>query len=230
MNKTNMYAIVGALLLSLSALSWVSAPPENNAAVSEGAITYVLDMESDEIPAMAQFMLNGSGMVMRFKGDFVRTEFNMSMMSNTTIIDGAKNEGLILMSVMGQNWAIKMDKQMLEQQNEQQEEAKIVYSDETKKIAGYTCKKATIETKDGALTMYYTEKIQPKNMNTQYTNARLKGAPLQFEMKMDAANTVITMIAKEVSTDKQDPSLFSLEVPDGYEVKTMEELQSMQGK
>ncbi len=54
----------------------------------------------------------------------------------------------------------------------------IEYLDETKTIAGYTCKKAIMKDESGQLSMtaYYTEKI---NNQAEKKFAGLKGFPLQ---------------------------------------------------
>ncbi len=227
MKKIVYFSLIILCLISASTISWTPKP----LAIDEGAITYKVDMESDEIPAMVQFMLNGSQLVIRFKDEFVRTEFDMSIASTTTIIDGKKQEGLMLMSVMGSKTAIRMGEEDLEQQNSQTAEAEITYFDETKEIAGYTCKKATVSVQDeGELTLFYTEEIQPKNMKTQYTVEGLKGFPLQLQIDVPGAGMKITMVAQEVLAEKQEASLFSVKIPEGYDERTMEEFQKMQGK
>lgn len=229
MKKTGFLSLIVLLLVSTINIGWVPQPQ----AIKEGAITYKVAFDSDDVNPMVKFMLDGSEMVIRFKDHFIRTELEMSMISTTTIVDSEKQQGIMLMSAMGNNMAVKMGEKDLKQQNPQAENVKITYLDDTKEIVGYVCKKAimTITAQNGQsgeLTMYYTEEILPENMNTQYTVQGMKGFPLQFEMNMQG--TKVNMVAEQVSEENQDSALFSTEIPEGYSEMSMEDINRMQGK
>lgn len=191
----------------------------------EGKISYEINYEEvpDEIAGYESML--PKEMSMFIKGSKTRVEQSMGMGEQIVIMDNTTKEGVILMNMMGQKMAIKMDKETIESQEEEENEPQFKYLNETKKIAGYTCKKAEMwfeGEEDDVMVVYYTEKIQ----NTANTNVKgLKGFPLEYQVAKQGM--VMNMVANNVSKEKINDSKF--EVPDGYEEKTMEELGGMMG-
>ena len=197
---------------------------------TEGAITYKMDMESDDTNPMIKMLLGDAKLVLRFKGKAFRSDLEMSIMDQTTILDADSKEGLILMSLMGTKNAIKIDPADFEKQQHSQADADIELLDEKKKIAGYVCKKAIIrpkgkDVKDATLTLYYTDKIVAQNFANPYTYAGIKGMPLQMEIELQG--NFVTMIATEVNLEKQRKDLFKVIVPEGYTVREAGDMKKM---
>lgn len=226
--KKIAFSFLPLLFVGLIFISWKPQPT----AIKEGAITYTVAFDSPDMNPMMKQMLDGSKLIIRFKGQAIRTEFDMAMASTTTVVDNAQNKGIMLMNAMGNNIAVVMNEEDLKQQNRNPEDVNITYLDQTKEIAGYTCQKAVMDVKgqegqSGQLTLYYTEEIRPENMNTQYTVEGMKGFPLEFEVNMQG--TKVLMAAQEVTAGSQDASLFTTAVPEGYREMSMDDLQRMQG-
>jgi GLPGLI family protein len=101
---------------------------------------------------------------------------------------------------------------------------------ETKEIAGYTCKKAIVIDEEGNESVFwYTEEIATLEDGSSMINKKIPGMPLEFSI----VNTQITMVmsATEVNDKvKKAKKLFSTDIPEGYEVKDVEELQEQMGQ
>lgn len=193
----------------------------------EGVITY--EISYDNLPKeMAEYesMLPKES-ISTIKGHMYKMEQPSTMgMKQVTIMDNEAESGILLMEMMGKKSAIVLDKESREKFEKDQPEPEITYVDETKEIAGYTCKKALVQMPEsqgsGSLEVYYTDKILDLDMNQV---KGLKGFPLQY-----TANTgqfLMTMTAQSV--DKKKISEEEFVVPEGYEHITMEEFQKTFG-
>ena len=99
------------------------------------------------------------------------------------------------------------------------------YTDETKEVAGYKCKKAevTIKTKEGkeeTLNVFYTEEIPTSDVKSVYKG--LKGFPLEYVINQKGMKMQFT--ATKVSKESIADTKFEIS-KDGYTETTMEELQ-----
>ena len=161
------------------------------------------------------------------KGDKSRLEQSMGMgMSSVTITDMKKGSGIVLMDMMGKKIAMEMTKDELEKMNKKkatEKKPEFKYTDETKEIAGYKCKKAIIVMEGaGELEVYYTEDL-PSGANKQFEG--LKGFPLEYKIAQGPMK--IKVSATSVKTEKVDKNLF--EMPDGYDKMSFEEFQKQMG-
>lgn len=194
-------------------------------AITAGKIEYDIEVVESELSYLEEMMVGMATVSISFKDEAVRTDFNVTMASTTIIHDGASKQGLMLMSnpITG-NKAVKLDKDV--DSRDAKGKYKLEYLSETKKIAGYDCKKAIATLEDGTkLNIFYTDKISPKNRSTKYTFEDLKGFPLEMEVKQD--RMVVKLTALKVDTKSPASNLFSLAVPDDYELTTMEELEKL---
>lgn len=211
----------------IAAILWMAAMPVVLAQKGfEG--TVVFGIEYKDLPAeMAAFeSMLPDETIIKIKGDNTRTEQSLGMgMKQVTIFDTKKNQGTLLLDMMGKKTAVEMSSdQMDKQRGEKAKELEIQYVDgETKKIADYNCKKAIIKANEGIdLEVYYTEDL-PSNASREFKG--LKGFPLQYTiasgpMKME-------LIAKSVKQESIDKTLFV--IPDGYDKQTFDEFQKSMG-
>lgn len=193
----------------------------------EGVITYKISYDNlpEEMAAYESMLPKES--ISTIKGHMYKMEQPSSMgMNQVTIMDNEAESGILLMEMMGKKSAIVLDKESREKFEEDQTEPEITYVDETKDIAGYTCKKALIKLPDsknsGSLEVYYTDKILNLDMNQV---KGLKGFPLQYST--DAGQFIITMTAQSVEKKKISEEEFV--VPEGYEHITFEQFQKTFG-
>jgi GLPGLI family protein len=187
----------------------------------EGKMT--MKIEYEEVPEEMESYVGAlpKESVMFVKGKKNRTEQITMMGTQITIVDQETSAGIILMDMMGQKIAMKMDSQTNEL-NDSLGTPTITYKDETKEIAGYNCKKAEIKYtgEEDPMTIWYTEEIMSEGFNKFNS---LKGLPMQYTVT--ANGMVMTMTVTRVSKETVSDDKFV--IPEGYTLKTKEELMKM---
>lgn len=200
----------------------------------EATIKYEMKFESDNPEVQSQMaMMANSTMSMFMKGKLFRQETNMGngLMITTTIVDGEKEKGLILMDGMMGKIASTFDPDKEKEEAEEEEEAdiEIEFTDETKEILGFTCKKAIIYDEEGNEMIYwYTDEIEQPENEGQYLNQEIPGMPLEFTITQPQ----MTMTFKAVEYDdkvKKAKEMFDTSIPEGYTEKSMDEIKQMGG-
>lgn len=218
-----MKKIILSAAILLSSLAGISQ-------IKEGSITYNVTMEG--LPPEQAAMMDGTEQKVTFKEGKSRVEFTNAFVSTVAINDGKKTT--VLMDQMGQKFYFEMTAEEMKKKEEKGTEPVIEYKDETKKIAGYDCKKAIIKSKDEkgeetVMIVWYTEQL-PNSGQSSSRNSNtfkgLKGAPLEYEAKQGPFNMKFT--ATEVSKDPVPDSKFVANT-DGYVKKTNDEIKKMGG-
>ena len=190
----------------------------------EGIITSKMEYDLPEAMEAQRSMLP-SEMVMYIGKNFSRIEQKTMMGDQIVISNFDDKSAILLMNMMGKMMAIKMDSNGEEEDSTPAPEIK--YTEETKEIAGYNCKKAIVITTDEneeelETEVYYTEEI-PAKANDKVKG--LKGFPLEYTIS--SQGMTITVTATNVEKKKVSKKL--AEIPEGYEIMTMEEFQKMMG-
>lgn len=203
------------------------------AQMTEGKITYSMEFTSDN-PDMAMYtsMMQGSKMELSFMPGKSKAAISMGAMGTmTTTADEKADKTLMLMDMMGQKMAMTGTLSAIEE-NPDPQDAMPKYSfemtSETKVIAGYTCFKAIATLEDGAQTeMWFTKDISANTKGQQYFNKDMPGFPMEYSVNQQGMIVKMTVTDISKSVDKK---AFEMKVPDGYTVKTMDELKSMGGE
>jgi Domain of unknown function (DUF4412) len=163
-----------------------------------------------------------------YKGDKVRVEQPGAMGTKTIIIiDNKKKETHTYLDIMGKKYEIVQTEKDITEQNKKAGEYTITKTAETKTIAGYTCTKALVKTKDGEeLELWVAPSLsRPANSNWASQYKGVDGMMMEFSTTKESAMGPMTMkmTVKEVSTDKVDDSLFK--APAGeWKKTTMEDM------
>ncbi|PCJ85477.1 MAG: hypothetical protein COA57_07635 [Flavobacteriales bacterium] len=186
----------------------------------------ILGMNYDQLPEGLEMMsaMLPDESVLYIKDDYTRAEQSIGMLGTQIVITDTKEEKVtMLYDMLGQKYAVIMSVDDLAEK-EKPGKQKIEYINESKKVAGYNCKKAEIsyDDDDGILTVWYTEDI-PAASSNKFEG--LNGFPLEYEVSKQEMK--ITITAKEISKEKVPSSYF--QVPDGYKTITQEEMQQMFG-
>lgn len=191
----------------------------------EGTIVYSLNFDDAGLDPASASMLQGREMIVYIKGDKSKMEMDMGMMKTSTISDNKAGTAVTLMDIMGQKLALKMSKEEIEKQRSEVKEPTIKYTDETKDVAGYKCKKAIATTDEGEeLAIFYTDEIPNRSAaNNQFKG--LNGFPLEYQANQNGLKMLVT--AKSVKVGKVDDSKFK--ISSEYKEVTQEELQKMFG-
>jgi len=187
----------------------------------EGTVTFKITY-GELPPEMAGYesMLPKESITKLKEGNSKTTQ-TTAMGTNITISDKAGNV-TILMNMMGQKIAIK---ESIDKEKDASSKPIITYVDETKKIAGYTCKKAELKfaDTDEIMVVYYTEEIVATTSNSQLSDDGLKG----FMMEYSINNQGIEMIISASTVTKEKISDAEFTIPTDYEVMTKEDFQKM---
>jgi GLPGLI family protein len=220
------------IVLILAIVSAVSSSLE--AQITEGHISYKMDVASDDPDmAMAVSMMQGSKMEMYFKDKATRVEMSMGAMMNITSITD-ENSGNVLMlmgGMMGKN-AVQTTIAETEKSNtENMPKYDVTFSDETKVIEGYNCKKAILTDEEGNENIFwYTEEIMMSKKGQNYLNEEIPGMAMQYDMNNGGLKMTLTVTKVETTLDKKtSKTLFQTAIPDGYNVMTMDQLKMMGG-
>jgi GLPGLI family protein len=201
------------------------------AQMTEGHISYKIDASTDNPDMqMAIGMMQGSTMDIYFKDKTTRSEMKMgTMMSITTITNETSKDVLMLMGGMMGNMAIKSTLDEFEDRREEQPKFEVTFSEETKEILGYSCKKALLTTEDGIESVFwYTEQIMASKKGQSYLNEEIPGFPMQFELNNQGMKMTMTVTTVEDKLDKKkSSSLFEMKIPEGYKEMTLDEMSKM---
>ena len=198
----------------------------------EATIKYEMNFESDDPEVQSQMgMMANSTMTMFMKGNLFRQETNMGngLMITTTIVDGEAQEGVMLMDGMMGKIASTFNPEDRKEEAEEADEpeVEIEFTDETKEILGFTCKKAIIYDEEGNEMIYwYTEEIEQPENEGKYFKQQIPGMPMEFSITQPQ----VTMTFKAVEYDdkvKKAKEKFDTSVPEGYTEKSMEEIKQM---
>lgn len=161
------------------------------------------------------------------KGAKTKAEIKSAMGTQMIIFDSIAKEVTVLTDMMGQKFAMTQKVENSSEANTTGFDlsgAKIERTGETKKIAGYNCKKAiaTIvdeETKESIkVEFWFTEEI-----NAGTTNLPFKGTMMEYVMNIEGMSLQFTITA--ISKEAVSASVFN--IPEGYQIMTPEQMQGM---
>jgi GLPGLI family protein len=222
--KTNMKKLgILFLMVFIGPLAIMAIKP------FEGVITYNITYPDSKFTE-SQLKMFPKVLTVSVKGPKSRTELNTGMGNQTSINDINEKTVINLIDMMGQKYAIKKTSQDIEKENAKEPVAKVVVTNETKMIAGYSCKKAIITTEeDGEKTsyeIYFTPEIGGKGVN--FDNALYKdidGVLMEFLMKTPQ----FTMKFSASTVEKKTVENKDFEIPAGYKLTTQEEFNAKLG-
>lgn len=197
--------------------------------VDSGTITYGIEyLLTDEQKKQIDPSILPSESKVEFNGNLSKIQIDMGMAMVKVINDGALLNSLVLVDIpiAQKQYAAKMSKEEVEQQR-----GGLVFSDfkatgEKQNIAGFNAEKYTYKDNNGASYELWatTELKLPKGAVPPGFDA-LNSTPIKYSNSQDGFKTLVTI--KSVKEGKVGP--FSLDVPKGYEQKTMAELKAMRG-
>jgi GLPGLI family protein len=193
----------------------------------KGVITYKITIEGSGVTDEMKAMMPKT-MTMTVKGNKAKMEMIMSMGKTTTITDGDTKSTISLMDMMGQKLAVKSTTEEIMKDLADSPEVKVEVTTETKDILGYSCIKAIVTSveDDTEMIVYFTEELGTKDLN--FDNPQFKdinGLMMEFEMP----DAMFSMHFTAVSLEKKNVEDSEFEIPEGYQVKTKDEIKSMFG-
>lgn len=185
-----------------------------------GKIIYSIKYENLPAEAKAYESMMPNKSIYYFSNSKSRIETEpKSMLSNITITDYDAKKMRILMEVMGNKMQVVGDDDL----KNTEETPEFNSTNETKKIAGYDCKKVIMKTEETTITLWVSDKINVYNKEGQYKG--MEGYPLEFSVSQQGMSIIYT--ASKVEPGKVEAKLF--EIPKDYKEVTREDLMNMFG-
>jgi hypothetical protein len=150
------------------------------------------------------------------------TDYGMAQMAQ--ILNGDTKTVTLLIDQGAEKKYIKLSTEETKELAEKVTDVKINYFDETKSIAGYTCKKAIVNYKneDGAIladTVFYSEELGGEALNFGSKFEGLKGFPVEYKVR--EGELTISITVSEVKKGKVKDTDFL--IPSEYVEMTPEE-------
>jgi hypothetical protein len=223
MKKTLLFCSIILVTVLFGSNSAISGKP------FEGVITYKISYPDSKF-SESQLAMFPKVLSVSIKGSKSRTDLAMSGMNTVEITDYTEKTSVSLINMMGQKYAIKQTTAEIESKNAAEGKGTVELSEETKVIAGYTCKKAVVTMNDdGTKTTYeawYSSELGSKLAN--FNNPLYKdidGALLEFTMK----NQEVSMKFSATSVEKKSLAAKDFEIPSDYTLTTQDELKSKFG-
>jgi len=197
--------------------------------ITEGSVTYKADytLTPEQEPAAAMLPTEQK---IKFNGNMIKMEMEQGPATITVLGDIVSNAGLILIDVpvAQMQFAVKRTKA----DYDKEKAAMPKFSDfkatgEKKVIATYNAEKYTYkDDKGGTYELWATTDVElPTGFNGEDFKD-VKGSLVKFTHFIQGG-VKQTLTVKEIKEEKNGP--YKLDVPSGYEVKTMEEIMAMQG-
>jgi hypothetical protein len=195
----------------------------------EGIITYKVTYPDSKFTE-AQLAMFPKVMTVSVKGSKARTEMNIAMGKQVSIIDYTAKTQVTLIDMMNQKYAIKQNAQDIEKENADQPKGKVTVTNETKTFAGYLCKKAIVTTDDDGVKstydVWFTEEMGGKDAyfyEPMYKD--INGVMMEFVMKTPQFSMKLSV----TSVEKKSVSDKDFEIPSDFTLTTKEELKSKFG-
>lgn len=196
--------------------------------VNEGTVTYKMEyaLTPEQAPMEAQLPTESK---VKFNGQMSKIEIEQGPATITIIRDAATNNALLLIDVpvAQMQFAVKQGKE----EYEKAQAAAPKFSDfkatgEKQVISTYNAEKYTYkDDKGNAYELWATNDIELPAGFAGEEFKDVKGTLVKYTRFQNGLKTTLTL--KGVNAEKAGP--FTLDVPSGYELKTMEEIMAMQG-
>lgn len=189
--------------------------------MSEGTLVYTISVQTgNKEPQMAD-MFDGASTTVYLKGSQSRSDMVTALGTSSTIYDSRTGNGAVLKEYSGQKLLIKMNRQNWLDKNKKYEGISFTTTNETKVIAGYTCKKAIAKLSDGtSFTVFYTTDLSTENKDFDYQFKTLPGLALEYESTVGSLHVKYTV--SKLNFDPVPAQKFALPVA-GYRELTYEE-------
>lgn len=193
--------------------------------ISEGTIVYDMVIQAGNMAPQKGDALDGASTTVFLKGNSSRTDMVSALGNETTIHDAKTGNAVILKSYSGQKLMITLTKENWQSKYKAYAENKFDLEQETKLIAGYTCKKAVAKMADGmSFIVYYSPDLVVANKEYDPTFSNLPGLAMEYEII--SGNMKFRYVVSKISFDPVQMSKFDFP-RSGYRVMTYDENRQM---
>lgn len=195
--------------------------------ISEGVVEYDIQYHDDErdnplislLPTTMSFKFKKNNSIQKIEG-----WMGIFSMAGIHMSDQGKN--IALLKIMNEKYVYEASKDDKPFGFDEMPEMNIEYTNETKEIAGYPCKKAIITLQDSAHTtfdIFYFDKIKLENPNCHNPFGQIPGFLMEYQMSFqDIGMTLTATKVEETEIENTD-----FDVPDGYELVERDKIQEV---
>jgi hypothetical protein len=196
--------------------------------ITEGTVTYGVEYApTSEQEAMVSML--PKEVKVKFNGSITRMQMEQGPATITVLQDVVSNLGLILIDVpvAQMQFAVKRTKADYDKEKETAPKfSDFKATGEKKMIGSYNTEKYTYkDDKGGNYELWATTDVELPAGFAGENFKDVKGSLVKFTHFQQGMKQTLTV--KEIKEEKNGP--YKLDVPSGYEVKTMEEIMAMQG-
>jgi len=193
--------------------------------ISEGTIVYDMEIQVGSTLPQKGDALDGASTTVYLKGSSSRTEMVSALGNETVIHDAKTGKAAILKSFSGQKLMITLTKEDWMVKNKANSDIKFDLENETRTIAGFTCKKAVAKLADGRnFVVFYAPDLVPANREYDPTFTNLPGLAVEYVIETPKMKFKYTL--SKISFDPVLVSRFDFP-KSGYRVMTYEENQQL---
>lgn len=195
---------------------------------SDGQVTYSVTVEMPPgAPAGVADLSRSSGLTYSFKNYMFRSDMSIGKNIYTNIRNSRNHTAVSLIDDGGvSKYLIRFNPDELAEESARFQGLQFKDTGGSRKIAGYTCREAIGQLKDGTtFTLYYTPDLIPEDPDYNARFTGLKGLPLEFEATT-RSKAKMTMTATSVSITPQPRASFDTPTS-GYREITYTELQQL---
>lgn len=159
-----------------------------------------------------------ASMVLYVKGQQSRLDFISPSYTQIKYHNSKDNSAVILQDLGATKVRRDLDSAKWSKLNAKYEDLAITYSDESKTILGYECKKATITLKDGSTySLFYAPAIVPSTKDYEFQFKTIPGFVLEYETVADGSTQKVKYTATKINLSPVAQSKFDLP-KSGYRV------------
>lgn len=199
------------LILSAAGLLLViTAATAQQRVVAECTVSFSITVEDSVQDNDVAESLRSSTKTVYIKANNSRADLVSPAFRQSLIYDKGTASAVILREFGNNKLMTKLDKAKWMAANAMYEGMTIAYSNETKTILGYECRKAVLQLKDGtAYTLYYATNIVPSVKEFQYQFKDIPGFVLEYE-STESSKKRIKYTATKMNTSPVPVSKFEI--------------------
>ena len=214
------------LLIIISILTFFVACDSSifSGKLNEGVIEYNLEYldDSNEKPIIS---LLPTEMKIQFKKGYYMQSVEgwMGIFRMAGVNNVEKKKKSALLKIMNKKYLYQVDGNSDGFGFNPMKDKKIEFTEETKEIAGYKCKKANVTWSDYSFIVYYTDEISIDEPNWNNPFPEIEGVLLEYQYEMFDIKTKVT--ATSVKKEEVEDSVF--EIPEGYKNVSKKEMEDV---
>ena len=197
--------IIAFLILSIL----ITVEGSSQKLLTDGSVLYnVSVINGKDQPGIAE-AFDGATLSVAMKGAMVRTDLK-SNIRVVSVFYNAKDETAVILKESGaEKYMINLTKAQWDTYNRKYAGIKYTYTNDSKVVTGYNCKKATGILKDGSsIVVYYATDLKPLSSGYEYAFKDLPGLPLEYEIT--TGNFSVSYQAASVQLAPVNASRFDL--------------------